>query len=339
MDNLYFFKRILFAILLVLLNFPAHAGKGDYGGVWSDTLNFSCGVIRTGATGTVRQIDGTPFDIDNYHRTALKERAEKVRRVTGQDPNVVVASLTVIMRCGDDFEVYSEFLKEEKKDFLAFVSGSVAGNFSPQREYDIIQASEKYKPLALLRTFEERFKRPSQPMSVADATSAVVTAAAAPSGPSTLPALGIREHKLPELQQQYTRWQDKQRSQLEDAKRSLGGLLAEDTDSVYSLSAKVHRVFKEVERRANSGFGSSVDSEQYLLSYLNQEKLVLASPPKRLIVYQLEKLLRSYKAEKLKHLRKKFSEKLQTEKTHEMRTAEEPRFSLTCFSRRYFHNN
>jgi hypothetical protein len=287
-----FLKIILYVSLLFLLNVPVHSGKGDYGGIWTETLNFEHQGIRTGHKGTLFHLDGTtPFDIDEYHRKILKDRVDKTMKVTGRDPNVVVASLTLVMQFGDHFEACAQLLAE-KKDFLAFVSGSVPGNFSDQKEFEIIQASDGYNPLSLLQAFEERFRAASQPSE----TGAVAAASAVA---TVVPSRTVSPFLL-EVQQQCVQWRGKQQSQVVKATSSLQALLAGGADSVYTLSTQVQSVFRETERTANSGFGSSVDSEQYLLAHLNKKRESHLSSPKRNIVYQFEKLLEKYKAEKLR---------------------------------------
>ena len=76
-----YLKKVWFVIPLSFINYPAYAGKGDFGCIWSDVLNFTHATLQvnTGPKGNLKYINGEDFDIDNIHKE-LKKTASKTSK-------------------------------------------------------------------------------------------------------------------------------------------------------------------------------------------------------------------------------------------------------------------
>jgi hypothetical protein len=276
-------KKISLVTLLSLLSFPAYSGKGDFGGIWSDTLNFTSSTlkVKTGPKGNLKTIDGKNFvDVDKIHKD-LKASVDNVMKVTGPDHNIVVAGLTVIIRHPDGaLEGYYETLQEEKQP-LAFISGTVEKGYLSQN-YKIIGPSKKHQPPLLLENFAYRIKNEDSPV------------------------IKINKDVLSKYCES---WTQAQNNQLEDSKKILAKeVVSTEHKSLYSLANSIKNLLDEEERKANAGFGSAVDSEQYLLSYLRAIGNTIQETPNA--VFRFRNLFPNYRFEKLTAISKDFSDKL-----------------------------
>ncbi len=269
---------IVFLVASLFINLSAYSLEGEFGGVWVDTLNFSHGIgLKSGPHGNVKSIDGKSFDIDEIH-TELEKEAKKTARAAGLYHNIVVAGLSLIIKVDDDqYEALYVPLKDSNS-IVAFVSGAVGRGYS-QQGTTFIGPSDHYVPQELLKSFGERIGSPKD---------------------SFLPL----RHDV--IEGYYKEWMKAQDDALTEAKASIGQLVTQDQESIYSFHKEIQRTVDEKINEANKGFGSAIDSEQYLLRYFGETKTVRGVESTKLLL-KYNDLLGKYRIDKLNLLRTRFS--------------------------------
>ena len=261
--------------LYILISFSPAYGVGEYGGVWSDTLNFTHHTLklRTGANGniTVLSEDGKTenlFDVNQVHRN-LQQHVKDLKHTTGEH-NVVVVGLTLVVKLGEDrYQAFYQLLNDEKGLPIAFVSGSVPRSFS-NKKYTFVRASDEFKPTDLLESFEDRLR-------------------------------GITEQQLlPEEIGSYVQiWRKNLQEPLEKAKSQIHGLLKAPYPSVLELDDAIKPALIEACQQSNERFGSSTDSEQFFLQLLSRDTKPMDSQPLPRLVHECRKLRGAYHSQKL----------------------------------------
>ncbi|MDP2194087.1 MAG: hypothetical protein Q8K36_06145 [Alphaproteobacteria bacterium] len=303
MNKLNFSKKYfgIFLYFLALVS-PLSGMIGEFGGVFVDTLNFSHQGLsrsgstidfRTGRTGNVHYIDGNNFDLDAIH-AQLQQSTDDARKDvlgTGSDaPNAVMAGLTLVIQCGEKVEAFYQPLAE------VFRSGSVERIYQNKKK-TVIGPSEKYQPIELLQNFGERLQTDGSKIIGKDRVKICYQDWKNAQQKILQEALGQQETAL--------------RGALERTQAlslSQSGAVEVSVPSVYSVAKILDDIRDQATKVTNENFGSSIDSEQYLLAYL-AEKLEAISPtetPKSKLLEKYGRLLTDYKADKLNQLKNKF---------------------------------
>jgi hypothetical protein len=150
-------KVFFLTITLASLNITtllATEKQDDFGGRWvTNSLNFKYGEIITGPTGNVISAQGIKYDIDHIH-TELKDKMASVTNVAAGH-NQIVASLSVIFKCGDGYE-YSCQKFTSNKTIPVFVSGTAEVSRPPNGNFTFIGASDRFTPQDIFRDFIKR---------------------------------------------------------------------------------------------------------------------------------------------------------------------------------------
>ena len=276
-------KQAIFLLSSLWIGLSAYAG-GEFGGVWVETLNFSHrGIgIKTGSHGNVRSIEGKPFDIDAIHEELMKEN-KRVIASTGKSHNVVVAGFSLLMRDTDgNCEAFYIPLKEGNST-LAFISGIVEKEYS-QRNTTFIGASEEFIPQNLLQKFAERLNHQSEDFPPLNHVAA-----------STY----------------YEEWKNAQKTLLWGAIAKLGQLAIDEShESIYTYERAIKQALDDKINATNKSFGSSIDSEQFLLSYFEKPLQMFEGSQVPTVYVKYNDLVGKYRTEKLRALRTNFFKEL-----------------------------
>jgi hypothetical protein len=269
---------VVFLFFSLCINLPIHA-VGELGGVWVDTLNFSHSIgLKSGVRGNVKSVEGKNYDVDEIHADLEKE-AKKRTETTGVSHNVVVAGFSLIMKIADDrYESIYVPLKETNST-MAFVSGAVGRNYS-QQGTTFIGASDHFVPQKLLENFRRR---------IGDF------------GGSFRPL----NHGF--IEGYHEEWMKAQDDALTESKASIAQLATEPHESIYSFHKAIESAIDLKINEANKGFGSAIDSEQFLLHYFDKPEKGLGGTETTNLANKHSNLLGKYKTEKLKSLRARFS--------------------------------
>ena len=269
---------VVFLFFSLCINLPIYA-VGELGGYWVETLNFSHRIgLKSGARGNVKSIEGKDYDVDEIHADLEKE-AKKRTETTGVSHNVVVAGFSLIMKIADDrYESIYVPLKETNST-LAFVSGAVGRNYS-QQGTTFIGASDHFVPQKLLENFRRRIED---------------------FGGSFRPL----NHGF--IAGYHEEWMKAQDDALTESKASIAQLATEPHESIYSFHKAIESAIDLKINEANKGFGSAIDSEQFLLHYFDKPEKGLESTETTNLAIKHNALLGKYKTEKLKSLRARFS--------------------------------
>jgi hypothetical protein len=271
-------RDIIFLFFFLCINLPVYA-VGELGGYWVETLNFSHKIgLKSGVRGNVKSIEGKNYDVDEIHADLEKE-AKKAAKATGMSHNVVVAGFSLIMKIAEDrYESIYVPLKETNST-MAFVSGAVGRSYS-QQGTTFIGASDYFVPQKLLENFGRR---------IGDV------------GGSFRPL----NHGI--IARYHEEWMKAQGEALAASKASIAQLATESHESIYSFHKAIESAIDLKVNEANKGFGSAIDSEQYLLHYFDTPEKGLGGTETTNLALKHNALLGKYKTEKLKSLRARFS--------------------------------
>ncbi|MCI5057790.1 MAG: hypothetical protein MRY83_16865 [Flavobacteriales bacterium] len=271
-------NRGIISLFFLCINLPIHA-VGELGGVWVDTLNFSHSIgLKSGIRGNIKSVEGKNYDVDEIH-VELEKEAKKVAKATGTSHNVVVAGFSLIMKIADDRYEFIYVPLKETNSTMAFVSGAVGRSYS-QQGTTFIGASDSFVPQKLLENFGQR---------IGDFGGS------------------FRPLNHDSIARYYEEWIKAQSEALTESKASVVQLATEPHESIYSFYKAIENAIDLKINEANKGFGSAIDSEQFLLHYFDKPEKGLGGTETTNLAIKHNALLGKYKTEKLKSLRAKFS--------------------------------
>jgi hypothetical protein len=294
--NRLFVSKIVFLFSYLFLVSSTYS-TDDFGGRWSETLNFTHQHLnmKTDPQGNVTiltdNLKSEPLDVETIH-TNLAKLANEVTGITGESHNIVIAGLSIIFKVGDNYEaIYSHF-EEVGSKIIAFISGSVEKKGQKSKKFTFIGPSEAHPPEKLLRKFKERLeKNTEKEKGKAEAESEETNFS------SELSTSCIKNY--------YNKWTEDKQKVLLETKENLSKSLSQESDLtlLYVLKAQINEAIKN----NNSVYGSSIDSEQFLLNYLEQEEDSLTDDDfKSNICTKYLSLMAKYKIEKLEQLKSNF---------------------------------
>src|SRR3990170_7801589 len=163
---------LYFCIQFLSLATAVVYGYGEYGFVWSSTLNFYHPDLKLRTNNNfrlyvdlkdeklldIKSLKGKEFDIDGLHMALGKLVSDdKLVRNVGKGHNLVVGGITLLLKRDDGYEAFFKVLRGRDGKPLVFVSGSTEKQ-EAKGEYECISASEQYDPGSLFIDFHYRMK-------------------------------------------------------------------------------------------------------------------------------------------------------------------------------------
>ncbi|HBY55888.1 MAG TPA: hypothetical protein DEG23_03640, partial [Coxiellaceae bacterium] len=254
---------LYFCIQFLSLATAVVYGYGEYGFVWSSTLNFYHPDLKLRTNNNVRlyvdlkdeklldikSLKGKEFDIDGLHMALGKLVSDdKLVRNVGKGHNLVVGGITLLLKMDDGYEAFFKVLRDRYAKPLVFISGSTEKQ-EAKGDYECISASEQYDPGSLFIDFYDRMK--------------LVHGQG-----RTEPRDVIAKINLACDEYKFGAYGRVAADLTASFSRELG---ASETKSPF----EIRRIFHGQLERAMVGYGSEcnapfIDSEQYLLNYLEK---------------------------------------------------------------------
>lgn len=245
---LLFFRPVL-SFLLISTNLLLSCDFGEY---WTDILNISYKGMCTGSDGNVYRVstngnnsDADKFDIEVLH-TDLADRCQKTG-VSGKS-NVIIASLSIIFKVEDNkYEAINATFKDGNK-ILVFINGSTEKK--PSKDYKSIDSvyNSDFNPDILFKDFQKR-----------------------------LPIIEEADEHLKHstIRSFNQTWEGMIQAKRVSLCNALGNLVKQAEDQAFSYSDLIKEMGKQYELaqgQVNGSCGCYIDSEQYLLKFLLEEK-------------------------------------------------------------------
>lgn len=330
----------VFFILQIILYFSA-AYSCRYGCVWSDTLNFldtKTGMI-TGIDGNVTMLSTNSetgilspqqFDIDQIHENLhyLINDSSKLSAIA-DEANVVVAGVTLIVKLdANHYEAFYKILKGPKENDdnkLIFVNGSIKKDLALAKGYTAISVKD-FDPSLNMESFKNRlFKNFEQKNTSIQEK-------------SPIEQQQVLENHFESVQEEMSKYYDELISDINNTavSQKITQQINELNASVkipdvqkmseylsfinklssikFNFNTQIDLLQKSVTDHNNTMYGSLIDSEQYLLQFLNKEFTPKSKPSLPRLIYEYELLKSRYVMQKENFLKqsKLFDKSTQT---------------------------